>query len=82
MRLLRTILIVLVAGIALAACNAGNPPPAESEGDYVSQIQAERAAKDEAFRKQPNEPVPPGKVNDFLPLKYFPPDPDTSCPHR
>ena len=44
----------------------------ESEGDYVSQIQAERASKDDAFRKQPNEPVPASKVKEFLPLKYFP----------
>ena len=55
---LRTILIVLVAAVALNACNAGNPPPPESAGDYVAQIQAERAAKDESFRNQPDEPVP------------------------
>ena len=66
---------MLVTGLALAACNAGNPPPAESEGDYASQIQAERAAKDDAFGKQPNEPIPPSKVKEFIPLKYFPPDP-------
>ena len=80
MKLFRTILILVVAGIALGGCNAGNPPPAENEGDYVSQIQVARAAKDEAFREQPNEPVPPGKVNDFLPLKYFPPDPEYVVP--
>ncbi len=39
-----------------------------------------RAAKDQAFREQPNEPVPPGKVSDFLPLKYFPPDPEYVVP--
>ena len=79
MKLLRTTLIVLIAA-ALGACNAGNPPPAESEGDYVSQIQAARAAKDESFRTQPNQPVPPSKVNEFLPLKYFPPDPEYVVP--
>ena len=74
MNVLRALPIVLIAGVALAGCNAGNPPPADTEGDYVTEIQAERAAKDDAFRKQPNEPVPPSKVNEFLPLKYFPPD--------
>ena len=68
-----------MTGIALTACNAGNPPP-ESEGDYVSQIQAERASKDDAFRKQPDEPVPASKVKEFLPLKYFPPDPEYVVP--
>lgn len=79
MKLLRTTLIVLIAA-SLSACNAGNPPPEESEGDYVTQIQAARAAKDESFRAQPNEPVPPSKLNEFLPLKYFPPDPEYVVP--
>ncbi len=73
-------LIVVAAGLALAACNAGNPPPAESEGDYASQILAARAALDDMYRKQPNKPVPPAKMNEFLPLKYFPPDPDYVVP--
>jgi hypothetical protein len=73
-------LIVVAAGVALAACNAGNPPPAESEGDYVSQILAARAALDDMYSKQPNKPVPPAKMNEFLPLKYFPPDPDYVVP--
>jgi hypothetical protein len=80
MKLLRTIAIVLAVAAALGGCNAGNPPPEESEGDYVSQIQVARAAKDEAFLEQPNEPVPPAKVSDFLPLKYFPPDPEYVVP--
>lgn len=79
MKPLRTSVIVLIAAV-LGACNAGNPPPAESEGDYVTQIQMARAAKDESFRTQPNEPVPPSKVNEFLPLKYFPPDPEYVVP--
>lgn len=77
---LRSISIVLAMGIALAGCNAGNPPPAEGEGDYVSLVQVERSAKDDAFRSQPNEPVPPAKVGEFVPLKYFPPDPDYVVP--
>ena len=80
MNLLKTALIVAPALAWLAGCNAGNPPPAETGVDYVSQIQTERAAKDDAFRKQANQPVPPAKVGEFLPLKYFPPDPDYAVP--
>jgi uncharacterized protein (DUF1684 family) len=64
----------LVLAAAAIGCNAGNPPPAETEGDYVGQVLAARAALDESFRSRPNQPVPPEKMNEFLPLKYFPPD--------
>ncbi len=76
----RILLIALAAGVALAGCNAGNPPPEDTVGDYASQIEAARAALDDTYRKQPNKPVPPGKMNEFLPLKYFPPDPDYVVP--
>jgi uncharacterized protein (DUF1684 family) len=58
----------------LAGCNAGNPPPADADASYPEQLQAARAAKDEAFRRQPNDPVPPHLMDKLLPLKYFPPD--------
>jgi len=74
----RPILISVVA-LLVSACNAGAPAPAD-EGDYVSRIEAERAAKDEAFRSQPNEPVPPGRVAELVPLKYFAPDPEFVVP--
>lgn len=78
---MRPIGIALTAALlALNACNAGAPPPAESEGDYVTQLQAARAAKDAAFRDQPDEPIPSGKMDQFLPLKYFPPDPEYIVP--
>jgi uncharacterized protein (DUF1684 family) len=80
MRRWRAYGIAVVAGMALNACNAGNPPPAENEGDYVSQILVEREGKDEAFRNQPDQPVPPDKTQQFLPLKYFPPDPEYMVP--
>jgi uncharacterized protein len=70
---------LFLAAVLLGACSAGNPPPADV-ADYPGQIAAERAAKDEAFRNQPNEPVPPNRMNDFLPLKYFPPDPGFLVP--
>ncbi len=80
MRSKTTFGIVLIAGIALNACNAGNPPPGDTDGDYVSQVQAARAAQDAAFRSQPNKPVPPDKMDQFLPLKYYPPDPEYVVP--
>ena len=80
MRLIRTISIIYVAATVAAGCNAGNPPPEETDADYVTRIQLARTELDEQFRKQPNQPVPPGKMNEFLPLKYFPPDPDYVVP--
>lgn len=80
MTLIRALLGVFLAGAVVAGCNAGNPPPAETEGDYVTQIQVARAAKDEAFRNQPDNPVPASKASEFLPLKYFPPDPEYVVP--
>ena len=80
MSILRRLLAGVLAATALAACNAGNPAPAENAADYVSALQAARAAKDEAFRRQPNQPVPPDKMDQFVPLKYFPPDPEYVVP--
>jgi uncharacterized protein len=72
--------LVLFAMVLLAGCNAGNPPPPDADATYPEQLQAERAAKDEAFRNQPNEPVPPHLADTLLPLKYFPPDPEFVVP--
>ena len=80
MRPIRTIAIVYFAALVATGCNAGNPPPEETEADYVTRIQLARTELDEQFRKQPNQPVPPGKMNEFLPLKYFPPDADYVVP--
>ena len=80
MTLARTVLSLFLAAAAAVGCNAGNPPPEETEGDYVTQIQVARAAKDEAFRNQPGDPVPASKASEFLPLKYFPPDPEYVVP--
>lgn len=70
---------IFFLAVLLSGCSAGAPPPAD-DGDYISQIQAARAVRDAAFRSQPNEPVPPDKMDEFLPLKYFPPDPEYVVP--
>jgi uncharacterized protein (DUF1684 family) len=42
--------------------------------DYTSTIAAQRAAKDEAFKAQPGNPVPADKIGALVPLAYFPID--------
>lgn len=73
------VLSVILAGAVVAGCNAGAPPPS-GDSDYPAKLQAFRAAKDAAFSKQPNEPVPPHLVDKLLPLSYFPPDLDFVVP--
>jgi uncharacterized protein (DUF1684 family) len=74
MSVLRGSLAVLTS-VLLSGCNAGAPAPSSDEGDYVTQIQTERAEKDAAFRDQPDEPVPANRMDEMLPLSYFAPDP-------
>jgi uncharacterized protein (DUF1684 family) len=64
--------LVLIAG---TACS--NKPPGQK--DYVSRIAVARAEKDDQFRKE-DEPVPKNRKADFLPLAYFPIDPDYDIP--
>jgi uncharacterized protein (DUF1684 family) len=56
-----------------AACSGAKP--AAPALDYVAQVQADRARKDQAFFRQVDEPIPLAKQQYFLPLKYFPVDP-------
>ena len=41
----------------------------------MATVQAERARKDEAFRRQVDQPIPLAGQSVFLPLRYFPIDP-------
>lgn len=61
---------VAVLGAAASGCNR---PPADPQ-DYVARLTAIRAAKDHQFRIE-DDPVPPGRKDEFLPLAYFPIDP-------
>jgi uncharacterized protein (DUF1684 family) len=66
----------LVAGALVAfACN---PTPPETK-DYTAKITAERASKDKLF-EQSDDPVPTARHTEFLPLAYFPIDPDFDVP--
>jgi uncharacterized protein len=62
--------IVLVP-VLLMAATCSRPSP---EASYASDLQAARAAKDDAFRTATDSPIPPDKRAELLPLAYFPPD--------
>src|SRR5436305_10392434 len=60
----------------VAAC--GSKPP-EDTRDYAQRIAADRAAKDELFKRS-NDQIPDAKKAAFLPLAYFPIDPAYDAP--
>ena len=67
----------LTAALLLAvACSSR--PPAEPK-DYAANLAADRAAKDAAFTKE-NDPVPPNRKAELLPLAYYPIDPEYNVP--
>jgi uncharacterized protein (DUF1684 family) len=58
--------------VATAAC--GNRPPDDPQ-DYIERLAGMRAQKDADFLGS-SEPVPDSKKAEFLPLAYFPIDPE------
>lgn len=68
-------MLALTLALAVSACR--NAPP-EATG-YAGKIEASRKAKDANFRAT-NDPVPADKKDLFLPLAYFPVDPDYNVP--
>ena len=64
----------LVAAAALFAAACSNRPPDDPK-QYAERIAVERAAKDAEFQRS-NDVVPKDKKAQFLPLAYFPIDPD------
>src|SRR5882672_8666490 len=65
--------------LALLLTGACSSRPPEEPKDYVSKIAAERAVKDAAFAAG-DDPIPKAKHAEFLPLAYFPIDPDYNTP--
>jgi len=59
--------------VALAAACSNRPP--ENPRDYVAEIAAARAAKDDAFKSGSDSPVPQDRRAALLPLAYFPVEP-------
>jgi uncharacterized protein (DUF1684 family) len=69
---------LIVAGLAVLLPACGSKPPEEPK-DYAEKLAADRAAKDAAFQRD-DEPVPANRKAEFLPLSYFPIDPDYNAP--
>lgn len=73
----RTALLARVAApvfVVLAAAACSNRPPDDPQ-DYVRKVTASRAAKDADFRSS-TDPIPEARKAEFLPLAYFPVDPE------
>jgi uncharacterized protein (DUF1684 family) len=70
--------LAAAALLAVVAGACGGRPPVDSRG-YADKIAAERSAKDEAFLAG-NDPIPKARHAEFLPLAYFPIDPDYNVP--
>jgi len=68
----RWLIAALVLCVGAAACTSAPTDPAVA---YIATIQQERAAKDEAFRRQVDQPISAARQQTYLPLKYFPADP-------
>ncbi len=68
-------IVVVALLIAAAACT----PPAPDQRDYATRIGAARAAKDAEFSRG-DDPIPAARHAQFLPLAYFPIDPDYNVP--
>jgi hypothetical protein len=73
----RTVVLVVLVAALTSACSS---QPADPAAAYTETLLAARAQKDEAFRNQPNQPVPPSRYAEFLPLKYFAPDQSYEVP--
>lgn len=76
-RRLCAVFVVFMALVIAQACTSGGAPGDDAE--YVQGLLAARAAKDAEFRSS-GEPIPRDRVDQFLPLPYFPPDPEYMVP--
>ena len=63
--------VCLALAISVVACNR----PPDDPKDYAARIASARSAKDTDFQRD-NDPIPPARKAEFLPLAYFPIDPD------
>jgi uncharacterized protein len=69
--------LLAAAMLALPLVACGRAPETSS---YLADTAAARATKDNYFRTGSDSPVPPERRDEFLPLAYFPIDPDYSVP--
>jgi uncharacterized protein len=73
----RVAALLLALATALSACSPGPP---EDTGDYTTRITRAREAKDQYLRSDPDSPVRPARRDQFLPLVYYPIDPQYDVP--
>jgi uncharacterized protein len=71
----RAIPVVCVLIVATVGC--GHVP--DEEG-YIRQVETDRSRKDRAFHESSDSPIPLHERGTFLPLAYFPVDPDYRIP--
>jgi uncharacterized protein (DUF1684 family) len=67
--------VVLLAVISAAGCTPAPP----DESDYVQKVLTWRADRDKNW-SETTDPIPADRRAEFLPLKYFPPDPNYVVP--
>ena len=72
-------LIACVTAVAIAGAAACASKPPDDSRDYAARVAADRAAKDAAFQAG-NDPIPKTRHAEFLPLAYFPIEPDYNVP--
>jgi uncharacterized protein (DUF1684 family) len=73
--------LLVVAVPAVVAVLAGcASKPVDPDAGYRATLLAERAARDEAFRRQPGEPIARERFAELLPLNYFAPDLEFAVP--
>jgi uncharacterized protein (DUF1684 family) len=68
---------MLIAALAVAGCTE-KPGPAD-DAAYVQKVIEWRAERDKTWSES-NDPIPAERHAEFLPLKYFDPDPNYSVP--
>jgi len=71
--------IFVAAAVAVAGAGGCRSRPPDDSRDYPARVAADRAAKDAAFMAG-DDPIPRSKHAEFLPLTYFPIEPDYDVP--
>ena len=69
----------IACGLVVGAVACGSTRPPGAPLDYTAKVAADRAAKDAAFLAG-SDPIPKARHAEFLPLAYFPIEPDYNVP--
>lgn len=69
--------LLLFAAIGAGGCTSSPGPPDDTS--YIEKVELWRAERDKAW-SETTDPIPADKRDQFLPLRYFPPDPSYAVP--